>query len=226
MTTMGGPRILLINPNSAVATTEMMVALARDAAGARATITGATAQRAPAMIIDPAALTDSETEVVEIARAHEGMCDGVIVSAFGDPGLAAIRAQSTLPVVGIAESAILTAAEGGRRFGIVTTTPTLGPAIAGRVAALGVTAQYTGIRFTAGDAAVLVASPPRLQAALTAAIERSIATDGAEAVIIGGGPLGGAAASLQGRFAVPIIAPIPAATYRLLNLLSGAAGAG
>jgi Asp/Glu/hydantoin racemase len=40
-------RILLINPNSSTTTTDMMVAIARDTAGDRAIITGATATRAP-----------------------------------------------------------------------------------------------------------------------------------------------------------------------------------
>jgi Asp/Glu/hydantoin racemase len=50
-------------------------------------------------------------------------------------------------------------------------------------------------------------------------VRESIARDDAEAVIIGGGPLGQAATALAPRFTTSIIAPIPAAMRRLLTLI-------
>lgn len=55
---------------------------------------------------------------------------------------------------------------------------------------------------------------------LAEAVEACVADDGAEAVIIGGGPLGEAAEALQGSFAVPVIGPIPAACRVLVARLS------
>lgn len=216
-------RILLINPNSSVATTEMMVAIASAEAGEGFDVLGATATRSPAVLVEPDALRAAADEVVEIAVAQAARVDGVIVAAFGDPGLAAVRERVGIPAVGIAESAILAAGQGGRRFGIATTTPALVPPIAARVDALGLGAQYTGCRVTPGDPHALTADPARLQAALAEAVAHCIG-DGAEAVIIGGGPLGRAAAALQGAFSVPIIAPIPAAVRRVAGLIvAGAA---
>lgn len=65
--------------------------------------------------------------------------------------------------------------------------------------------------------------PARLRAALAGAIEACIARDGAEAVIIGGGPLGEAARGLQPMFAVPVIAPIPSAVARIIRLITSRA---
>src|SRR3954464_7247221 len=100
-TTGTGHRILLINPNSSAETTAMMVAIAASCCGGRAEVVGATATRAPTMITDGAAFAASAAEVVEIARAHLDVCDGIIVAAFGDPGVAEIRAGCGLPVLGI-----------------------------------------------------------------------------------------------------------------------------
>ncbi|MES1265323.1 MAG: aspartate/glutamate racemase family protein, partial [Variovorax sp.] len=86
--------------------------------------------------------------------------------------------------------------------------------------ALGLLAVYTGIRLTDGDPRQLAADPQALEEALARAVQRSIDDDGAEAVIIGGGPLGQAAIGLQGRFAVPVIAPIPAAMRLLMSRLA------
>ena len=58
-----------------------------------------------------------------------------------------------------------------------------------------------------------------LAAALKRAAHVVITTDGAEAIIIGGGPLAAAAKELRGRLAVPVLEPIPAAVRRLHHQL-------
>src|SRR4051794_32947280 len=213
-------RILLINPNSSAETTAMMVAIAASCCGGRAEVVGATATRAPTMITDGAALAASAAEVVEIARAQLDACDGIVVAAFGDPGAAEIRSFGSRPVVGIGEAAMRAAAHGGRRFGIATVTPALVASIAGLADRLGLSAQFTGTRLTQGDPVVLAADQDRLVAALTEATRACIDADGAQAVIIGGGPPAPAADRLQPQFAVPIIKPIEAAVTQLLRRLS------
>lgn len=216
-------RILLINPNSSVATTAMMVAIARSAAVDGFDIDGATATRAPQMIVTPDALDAASAEVVEIAQSRRHACDGIIVAAFGDPGLAGITAAVKLPAVGIGESSMLAAAENGRRFGVATTTPLLEAEIDALPETLGLRSRYTGARFAQGDAQELMRDPALLRAALAGAVEACVAQDGAEAVIIGGGPLGEAARALQPMFTVPIIAPIPSAVARIIRLITARA---
>ncbi|MBP1095631.1 aspartate/glutamate racemase family protein [Bradyrhizobium diazoefficiens] len=213
-------RILLINPNSLEATTALMVAIARSAAVAGFDIVGATATRAPQMIVSAEALEAAAAEVEEIARTHRASPDGIIVAAFGDPGLAGIRAAMKLPAVGIGESSMLEAAAGGRRFGVATTTPLLKSKIEALPDALGLRSRYTGTRFAEGDPQELMRDPAQLRAALAGAVEACIAKDGAEAVIIGGGPLGEAARELQPMFTVPVIAPIPSAVRRIIRLVA------
>jgi allantoin racemase len=211
-------RILLINPNTSRATTEQMAAIATGVAPAGVHVIGATAPRGVPMILTGEELAAAAPIVVEIG-ANAADVDGLIIGAFGDPGLAALRERAAVPVVGIAEASMLEAAEGGRHFGVATTTPALVDFIAERVHELGVAALYTGIRLTPGDPMALVADPPRLVEALAEAVREAIDEDGAEAVIIGGGPLGQAAIALAPRFTTPVIAPIPAAMRRLLTLL-------
>lgn len=54
------------------------------------------------------------------AVALEDGASAFVVACFSDPGLAALREQSRRPVLGIAESAILTAMTMGQRFGILS----------------------------------------------------------------------------------------------------------
>jgi allantoin racemase len=212
-------RILVINPNSSQATTDMMVRIAQSAASDGVEIIGATATKSPQMIVQPAALAASATEVVEIGMRLAGNVSGIIVSAFGDPGMRDLRARVGVPVVGIAEASMLEAASGDRRFGVATTTPELVAAIDARAADLGLASLYTGVRLTPGDPVELVRHPDDLTEALGKAVLACIELDGAKAVIIGGGPLGNAATALAPRFAVPVIAPIPAAVRRVLGLV-------
>jgi Asp/Glu/hydantoin racemase len=209
-------RLLLINPNSSTATTAMMVAMAAaEGAAAGIMVTGITATRAPPMITTGAALDAAAAEVVEIGLRESAGHDGVIVAAFGDPGLAALRATKPA-VVGICEAAMIEAGACGRRFAVASTTPDLVARIDASAATLGLSAQYAGTWLTPGDPSALVANPALLEAALAEAVAACLREGRAAAVIIGGGPLSAAAAALADRFTVPVIAPV-AAAVRLLR---------
>lgn len=212
-------RILLINPNSSQATTAMMVAIASAELPVGYGVTGVSARSGPTMIINSAELEASAPEVERNWRESGGQCAGVIISAFGDPAIGRVRAVAQVPVAGICEASMLEAAQGGRRFGVATVTPELADAIHARAMHLGLAKSYTGIRLTPGDPRALAADPQALEDALGLAVQACIEQDGAQAVIIGGGPLGQAAIALAPRFAVPVIAPIPAAVRYLLRHL-------
>jgi allantoin racemase len=212
-------RILLINPNASQATTDMMVRIAQSAAPNGVEIVGATAQHGPPMIVDPAALAASAPQVVEIGVGASKDVSGIIISAFGDPGINDLRQMVGVPLVGIAEAAMLAASANGRRFGIATTTPGLVASIDARAAELGVGPFYTGTRLTSGDPLKLAADPDRMTEALRQAVSACIELDKAQAVIIGGGPLGNAATALTPMFSIPVIAPIPAAVRRMVGIL-------
>ena len=214
-------RLLLVNPNTNAATTALMVGIAQGAAPPGVTIQGATAASGAPLILDAAMLaTAAQAVQALIAQTDLTPFAGVIIAAFGDPGLAAVRALTPLPVTGIAEAAMAAAAAHGR-FAIVTTTPLLAKAIGARAVAYGHGDAFAGTWLTEGDAGALMAEPGRLEAALEAAIRRAMAEAAPDAVIIGGGPLAAAAAALRPRLAVPIIEPVPAAVGLALGRAAG-----
>lgn len=200
-------RLTLVNPNTSAATTAAMVALAEAEAGEP--VHGLTAPFGAPIITDPAALARAAQAVTAMvpdlipARA-------VIVAAFGDPGLAVLRARLSCPVTGIAEAGMAEAAALSPRFAVVTTTPALVPSIAARAAALGHGA-FAGTWVTPGDPAAVMADPAGLTAALRDACLRAIDQGRAGAIVIGGGPLAVAARALAGTLPVPLVEPLPAA---------------
>jgi len=211
--------ILLINPNSSVTTSAMMQAIAQRAAAGRLAIQVVTADRSPVMLTTPEALAASAAQVVALGMAHDHDCVGIIVGAFGDPGLAELRRKVSVPVVGICEAAMIEAAQGERRFGVATSTPKLVQAITQRAHDLGLGQRFTGVRCTEGDPLILAADAGGLAEALAEAVRACIESDGAQAVIIGGGPLGEAAEQIRPRFDPPVLGPIPLAVARLFGLL-------
>jgi allantoin racemase len=215
------PHILLINPNSSEATSEMMHSIALASAAGRLVVKTVTARRAPGMIVTPEQLAASAAEVVELGTAHGRDCAGIIVSAFGDPGLAELRHKVAVPVVGICEASMIEASQGGRAFAVATSTPDLIEAIDQRAHDLGLAHLYRGIRCTEGDPVALASDPALLTEALAGAVRASIEEDGAEAVIIGGGPLGQAAEKLRPRFDQPVLGSIPCAIERVIGLING-----
>jgi Asp/Glu/hydantoin racemase len=213
--------IVLINPNTSVRTTDMMTGIAQRYLPQGYSISGMTADRGVSMITDIAALQASESGVVEMGLACAETAQGIIISAFGDPGLEALRAALTIPVVGLCEASMIAASRDGRKFGIATVTPELVPCFAEKARALGLAMNYTGTRLTNGDPEQLAADPAALLVTLDHATRECFLKDHADAVIIGGGPLGQAAETLQKRFASPVISPIRCAVESLVAALSG-----
>lgn len=204
--------LLLINPNTNEKTTQEMLHIARAAAPFGQVIDGATVAHGAPLIYDDEKLSVSANAVTELAsRLDLAQYAGIIVAAFGDPGIDALRDISTVPVTGIAEAGILEAARGNRRFSIVTTTPELVSAIHKRVERYGFKDNFAGVRLTEGKVIELMSDPIRLEESLAQACLTAISEDAAEAIVIGGGPLAVHALALKSRFSVPIVEPVPTA---------------
>ncbi len=212
------PRILLLNPNTDEGVTRDMVAVAR-AAGPQASIDGITAPFGAPLITSAEALRVAGEAVSAMCRRLAGdPPDGVIIAAFGDPGLEAARMRLRIPVVGIAEAAMLAAAAAGT-FSIVTTTPELAEPIAALAGRYGCGEKLRSVRITDAAPALVMSDPVGLVEALAVACESAIRHDGVEAIVIGGGPLAVAARKLRFRIGVPIIEPIPCAVAWILALI-------
>lgn len=205
-------RLLLINPNTNAATTNMMRQIAQAAAPGGVVIDALSAPYGVPLITNAEALAQSAKAVQAMAGAIATTPpDGVIISAFGDPGLAGLRHRLSCAVTGIAEAGMAEAGSGRRPFAVVTTTPDLVSSITALAHAYGHGETMRGVAVTDGDVHAVMADHETLVEALAKACAHAIETMGAEALVIGGGPLGQAAQSLNLRFPVPVIAPIPAA---------------
>lgn len=216
------PSILLLNPNTHVQTTEMMVQLVQAQLPAGFEVHGATATHGVPMITNAAQLAAAAEQVADCWQRAQPTrpWHGVVLACFADPALDWLRNATGLPTVGIGEAAMRAASLGGQRFGIATTTPDLDAAMHAQAQQLGLAQLYTGARYTEGNPLQLVANAGALQQQLHHAVQRCVDADGAHRVVIGGGPLGQAAHALAQSMDVPLIAPLDAAAQWLQRALS------
>lgn len=210
--------IAIINPNTNLATTDMMAGLAKRYAPEVSFIT-LTASEGPPLITTPAALDVSIGEVVRMAEnllSGSTRVDGIIVGAIGDPGLLILRALTAIPVCGLADSALGEAARRRLPFAIVTTTPGLSLILEDHVRARGLGSVFKGIFFTADDPETISSDADALLSALLVATNQAMAT-GAKLVIVGGGPLSQAADQLSALAGIPVISPLKSALADILG---------
>src|ERR1700749_3446436 len=118
-------KLLPINPNITAAMTDSMAAEARRFASPSTEIVAVTAEFGTQYVENRVEAAIASHAVLDALAKNAADCAAAIVSAFGDPGLAAAREFADIPVVGIEESAILTAWMLGRRYSIICLTPRL-----------------------------------------------------------------------------------------------------
>ena len=209
-------RILLINPNTTPAVTDLVAGHVRGLAGAGVTLVPVTGRFGARYIASRAASAIAAHAALDALAEHGAGCEAVYLACFGDPGLGALQEVSPVPVVGMAEAACRAASAGGRRFAIVTGGALWGPMLTEFVAALGLGGQLTGVRTVAPTGGEIAADPEAALGGLAAACRACAEADGAEVVILGGAALAGLAARIQPAVPVPVLCSVEAGTRAVL----------
>lgn len=205
-------RLVIVNPNTTAAITAMLVAEARQVAGAGTAIAGVTAPFGVAAI-ESAAEAAIAGHAVAQAFADAGAADAGIVAAFADPGLAGARALMRCPVVGMGEASMLTACALGERFAVVTAGRTA-RAIEKQVRDHGLAARFAGVRAIDASLLDVAREQDTFAAAIVHAASEAVAADRADAVILGGAVFVGMAGRVAARVAVPVLDPIRCAVLQ------------
>jgi allantoin racemase len=198
-------RLLLINPNITVAMTESMAAEARRYASAGTQIIAVTAAFGTQYVENRAEAAIAGHAVLDALAKHAEGCDAAIVSAFGDPGLAAAREFADIPIVGIEESAILTAWMLGRRYSIVCLTPRLRRWYIECAEEHGLAGRLASVRALDLPIPDITQAKDQFRAVLLAECGRAVEEDEAEVIIFGGGPIAGLAREAAGLVPVPVL---------------------
>lgn len=195
-------RILVINPNTNVKTTDRIRSISQGAASDGTTIKAVTAPRGVKIIktLEESVIAGEVT--LSLLAKHANLFDAAVIAAFSDPGLRQAKKAFQISVLGIAEAAMLSAAAEFGRFSIVTMGEAMKGYLRERAIEYGVGGSLTSVRIlpwsvrepTAGNFDVF-----------TAECLDTLECDGANAVIIGGGPLAGFAQQIAERVGAPVL---------------------
>ena len=213
-------KILLANPNTSRSVTDRIAAVARQAAAPGTEILAVTATSGVPYVASRADAAIAGGTTLELMAEHALGCDAAIVAAFGDPGLGGARELLAIPVIGLAEAAMLSACMLGRRFAIVTFSQSLEAWYRECVEYHGLMARFAGIRCAEGGFQDIAAVSQEKEALLLTLCDRTIREDGADVIILGGAPLAGMAAGVWERVAVPLVDGVVAAVGQAQALVS------
>jgi allantoin racemase len=215
-------RILLINPNTTESITALVAGHARAIAGDAATFVPVTGRFGANYISTRAAAAIAAHAALDALAQHVAGCDAVYLACFGDPGLAALREISPVPVIGMAEASCLEACKHGRRFAIVTGGALWGPMLTEFVAWLGLAERLAAVRAIAPTGDRIARDPEAALDELAAGCTACARQDGADVVILGGAALAGLAARIQPSVPIPVLCSVEAGTRAAIAAASQA----
>ena len=215
-------KIALINPNSTAAMTDKVRVVAETYAAAGTTIYAANPANTPASIeghYDEAMSLPGL--LAEVKKANAWGADGIVVACFDDPGLAACREVSHGPVVGLCEAAMRFASVVADSFSVVTTLPRSVPIIEDCARRYGMTHYCRRVRAADIPVLSLEHDRERAQRKIKEEINRAVAEDSCEAVILGCAGMADLTRQLTEECGIPVIDGVVCA-LKLSEALVGA----
>jgi Asp/Glu/hydantoin racemase len=213
-------KILVANPNTSESVTQRIAEVARAAASPGTEIVAVTAREGVPYIATRADAAVGGRATLELMAEHAAGCDAAIVAAFGDPGLGGARELLSIPVVGMAEAAMLTACMLGRSFSIVTFSQSLGPWYRECVEYHGLASRLASIRCLEGGFRDIGTVQDEKEALLVELCGRAVREDEADVIILGGAPLAGLAQRVADRVPLPLVDGVAAAVRQAETLAS------
>ena len=211
--------ILIINPNTNPLTTRRIAEVASSVA-MPTKIDAISAQSGITAIENPEQSTIAAPIVVRLIAEQAEHYDVTIIAAFSDPGLFEARKITAKPVIGIAESAMLKAAEFGPKFTIITLGEKFRDPIRNHAEACGIGNSLANVRILPWSVSEVGGNQGQYLEAFRLECERAIEEDGAQAIIIGGGPLSGMADKIVDELSVPVLDGVACATQRAETIAS------
>ncbi|MDQ8024178.1 MAG: aspartate/glutamate racemase family protein [Moraxellaceae bacterium] len=210
---------LIINPNTSASVTTLMLDHARALAGDAITLAGSTAAFGASYIASEASYAIAGHAALDCWAREGGTAQAVLIGCFGDPGLPALREVCPVPVVGLAEAAMLEAARHGR-FAIVTGGPRWVPILHRLAVYAGVQDKLCDIRVVVRSGAELAADRSGAVAELAALCRQTAAENRLDAIVLGGAALAGMGEEIALLTGLPVIDSVSAGVRALVSACS------
>ncbi|WP_427135402.1 aspartate/glutamate racemase family protein [Pseudarthrobacter sp. S9] len=213
-------KLLVINPNISEDVTALIGAEALRSAAPGTELVVRTAAHGVEYIETRFESLIAASAVAEIIAGYSGgpassqadgdKVDGIVVAAFGDPGMPALKELTDVPVIGITEAALCAAVLQGHRFSIIAISDRIRPWYLDCVERFGLGGRLASIRSINESLNGIGSVQQDFKETLLALSRRAVTEDGADVVILAGAPLAGLARELNGQIPVPVVDGISA----------------
>lgn len=214
-------RLLVINPNTSEDVTALIGAEARRSCNPGTELLLRTAPYGVEYIETRFEALVAAGAVAEVI-AETPDVDAVLVAAFGDPGLPALKEMTDVPVVGITEAALCAAALQGHRFSIIAISDRITAWYRDCVEHFGLGGRLASIRSIKEALGGIADVQTEFRSTLVELATTAVAVDGADVVVLAGAPLAGLAREVADEIPVPVVDGIAAGT-RFAEALVGLA---
>ena len=145
--------------------------------------------------------------------------DAIVLAAFCDPAIEAVKEISTIPVYTLEETAFSVALLLGNKFSILTEKKHKESVKRQHVRKYGLESRFSSVRALNISAAEITADPERVKQVGREVMRRMIQEDGAEVIILGCASMTGYADELERDLGAAILDPI-IVTYKLAEALT------
>lgn len=223
-------KLLVINPNISSDVTALIESEARRSASPGTELVVRTAGHGVEYIETRFEALIAAGAVAEIIAEYTGSAsgggtsgggiDGVVVAAFGDPGMPALKELADVPVIGITEAALCAAALQGHRFSIIAISDRIRPWYQDCVERFGLGGRLASIRSINEALNGIGSVQEDFKETLLALSRQAVTEDGADVVILAGAPLAGLARELAGQIPVPVVDGISAGIQMAQSVVS------
>lgn len=213
-------KILVLNPNTSDLVTSRIADQVRRIARPDTEVEIAQLPHGPETLEsyhDESLATPHILEAVKAAN-RQGY-DAIVLAAFCDPGLEALKEVSDIPVYGIEEATFSVALLLGNKFGILTERKHKESVKRQHVRKHGLEGRFASVRAMGMGVAEIAEQPEKAKEVGMAVSRRMIEEDGAEVIIMGCASMAGHSEDLERALRVPILDPV-AITFKLAEGLA------
>ena len=213
-------KIFVLNPNTSNVVTEKIATVVRKIARADTQVTVGQIAHGPEALesyYDESLAAPYSIEAVK--EANQKGFDAVILAAFCDPALEALKEISDIPVYGIEEASFSAALLLGHRFSILTEKKHKESVKSQHVRKYGLESRFAAVRALNMGVLEMANDPAKVLERGIAVGRKLIDEDGAEVIILGCSSLAGANFELEKALGVPVIDPI-AVSFKMVEGLT------
>ena len=202
-------KLLVINPNISDEVSALISAEAQRSAAKDTVLSMRTAATGMQYIETRLESMIAAQAVAEAISQNPGH-DAVLVAAFGDPGMPALKELCQVPVIGMTEAALAAAALQGSRFSIIAISSRITAWYRDTVEAYGYRSRLASIHSLTDPLGGIGTVQEDFGLKLVQLANHAVSHDGADVIILAGAPLAGLAREVSGQIPVPVVDGISA----------------